>query len=89
MNVDWSPEINPRLDRKELGNDTWVADPRVPAQLQLADEEFYSPAKKFDRGHIIRRADNAWGASEQEVRYANADTFHWTNCSPQHEGSNR
>ena len=88
-NVDYSPKMKPGVSRKELGDDTWTLDPRIPASLQLADEEFYGPARKFDRGHIFRREDGAWGATLQEISYANADTFHWTNCTPQHESFNR
>jgi endonuclease G, mitochondrial len=37
----------------------------------------------FDRGHLTRRTDPTWG-SETEAERANADTFHFSNCSPQH-----
>jgi len=36
-----------------------------------------------------READTAWGDTEQEEIYANSDSFHWTNCTPQHEQFNR
>jgi endonuclease G, mitochondrial len=39
----------------------------------------------LDRGHLTRRADAAWGDTEKAAQLANDDTFHWTNCSPQHE----
>ena len=39
--------------------------------------------KAFDKGHIVRREDVAWGATYEEMRNANGDTFHVTNCSPQ------
>lgn len=38
--------------------------------------------RMFQRGHLVRRMDPAWGTDEQAV-LADADTFHWTNCSPQ------
>lgn len=38
---------------------------------------------------MVRRDDNAWGDSREEVEYANSDTFHWTNCTPQHERFNK
>jgi len=88
-NVDYSPRMKPGISRKELGTDAWRFDPRVPEALQLGDDEFYLPAKKFDRGHIVRREDGAWGATRQEVEFSNADTFHFTNCTPQHEAFNR
>ena len=39
--------------------------------------------RMFQKGHLTRRQDPLWGDDEQLVRYANADTFHVTNCSPQ------
>jgi endonuclease G, mitochondrial len=36
----------------------------------------------FQRGHLVRRLDPAWGSKEQ-ARLAEADTFHFTNCAPQ------
>ena len=36
----------------------------------------------MDRGHLVRRIDATWGNDRKAVR-ANADTFHFTNCTPQ------
>jgi endonuclease G len=69
-------------DRKK-DKDRWFFDPRVDEALQ-AGNEFYA-GNPLDRGHLVRRADAAWGASEAEAKRANDDTFHFTNCSPQHE----
>jgi endonuclease G len=88
-NVDYSEAKRPASGRSEFGADKWKADPRVPQLFQLEDSEFYVPAKKFDRGHIIRREDNCWGDNPLEQESANSDTFHWTNCTPQHEAFNR
>lgn len=38
--------------------------------------------RMFQRGHLVRRMDPAWG-SNAKAKLADADTFHWTNCSPQ------
>jgi endonuclease G len=38
--------------------------------------------RMFQRGHLVRRMDPAWGTKRQAL-LADADTFHWTNCSPQ------
>ena len=38
--------------------------------------------RMFQRGHLVRRMDPAWGSNRQAL-LADADTFHWTNCSPQ------
>lgn len=75
--------------REEFGEDTWKADPRIANKYQVEDAELYDPAKKFDRGHIVRRDDVAWGETKQEEEYGNSDSFHWTNCTPQHEQFNR
>jgi endonuclease G len=87
-NVDYN-DSKRRKTREEFGNDTWKPDPRIPIDAQIEDTEFYAPAKKFDRGHIVRRDDVAWGDTAQEEEYGNSDSFHWTNCSPQHEQFNR
>ena len=61
----------------------WFEDPRVSASFFL-DQTFYSEwSTYFDRGHLTRRADPTWG-SPMEAQRANADTFHFSNCSPQH-----
>ncbi|MGE0451616.1 MAG: DNA/RNA non-specific endonuclease, partial [Vicinamibacterales bacterium] len=65
------------------GSDRWWPDPRVDQALQ-AGNEFYSD-NPLDRGHLVRRTDAAWGSTEEEARFGNDDTFHFTNCSPQHE----
>jgi len=63
--------------------ETWFKDPRIGANFFL-DQSFYSDwSDYFDRGHLTRRTDPTWGTSQQAER-ANADTFHFTNCSPQH-----
>ena len=46
-------------------------------------------ANPLDRGHLVRRLDPAWGDSMQLAKVANDDTFHFTNCAPQHEDFNR
>lgn len=95
-NVDSSPararpEPRPDADygRAGLGGlgpndrERWFIDPRLPADQQLPDRFFTRDRKAFDKGHLVRRADVCWGASYDEVRKANGDTFHVTNCSPQ------
>lgn len=89
VNVDYSPQVRWDLGRHDFGSDKWIHDPRISEALQIDNEELYKPAKKFDRGHVVRRDDNVWGVTREEVEYANSDTFHWTNCTPQHENFNR
>lgn len=63
--------------------DRWFVDPRV-SETFCTGQSFYSAwSHLFDRGHLTRRNDPTWGDAESAER-ANADTFHWTNCSPQH-----
>jgi endonuclease G len=55
VNVDYSPERKSTRNRQEFGTDRWVPDPRIPAECQIWDEDFYKPATKIDRGHIVVR----------------------------------
>lgn len=75
--------------RAALGGENWRPDPRVPPEYQLYNEDIYQPAKRVDRGHVVRREDNCWGPPGLETEYANSDTYHWTNCTPQHEAFNQ
>jgi endonuclease G, mitochondrial len=88
VNVDYTPSKR-RKQRQEFGTDTWIPDPRIAGEDQIQDQELYDPAKKFDRGHIVRRDDTAWGNTPEEEILANSDSFHFTNSTPQHEQFNR
>ncbi|MCR6489067.1 DNA/RNA non-specific endonuclease [Amycolatopsis sp. OK19-0408] len=67
--------------------DHWSLDPRVAESEQLG-EEIYR-ANPLDRGHLVRRLDPAWGATAAIAQLGNDDTFHFTNCSPQHKDFNQ
>ena len=67
--------------------DRWILDPRIPKTAQ-AGEELYS-GNPLDRGHLVRRLDPAWGTNLTIAKTANDDTFHFTNCAPQHEDFNQ
>ncbi|WP_230862517.1 DNA/RNA non-specific endonuclease [Amycolatopsis camponoti] len=67
--------------------DRWSLDPRVDPGEQVG-EEIYR-ANPLDRGHLVRRLDPAWGATAAIAQLGNDDTFHFTNCSPQHEDFNQ
>ncbi|UNK51186.1 DNA/RNA non-specific endonuclease [Lysobacter sp. S4-A87] len=92
-NVDYSPAARKRTKpRKEYGGENWRLDPRVALQvpgLQIEDVDFYRPATKIDRGHIVRREDACWGSTAKEAEFANSDTYHWTNCTPQSQAFNQ
>ncbi|WP_084435856.1 DNA/RNA non-specific endonuclease [Aldersonia kunmingensis] len=63
--------------------DRWIRDPRIAADEQT-DEALYRQ-NDLDRGHLVRRLDPAWGPA---AKAANDDTFHFTNCTPQHHEFN-
>lgn len=99
-NVDASPErkkpeAGHDYTRKALsgigggGSERWFGDPRLRGTDQLPDRFFEKDNKAFDKGHLVRRDDVAWGDSFAEVQTANGDTYHTTNCSPQVAGFNR
>jgi endonuclease G len=65
------------------GKDRWFFDPRIEKRFQIGNELY--AGNPLDRGHLTRRNDAAWGDTKKEAKLANDDTFHFTNCSPQHE----
>ena len=67
------------------GSDVWYPDNRIPEWAQTDDSLYYK--NEFDKGHIVRRTDPVWGKQSLAKR-ANDDTFHYTNCSPQHKRFN-
>lgn len=71
----------------DRGSGDWSYDPRLPADVQ-AGEELYAD-NDLDRGHIVRRQDPVWGDTYEEALAANDDTFHFTNCAPQHARFNQ
>ncbi|HEY9315197.1 DNA/RNA non-specific endonuclease [Williamsia sp.] len=64
-------------------SDRWIRDPRIRPDEQT-DEALYRD-NPLDRGHLVRRLDPAWGP---QAKAANDDTFHFTNCTPQHHDFN-
>ena len=66
------------------GVDHWYFDPRIDIQYQSGPELY--EANDLDMGHLVKRTDPAWGTESDK---ANEDTFHFTNCSPQHKKLNR
>jgi endonuclease G, mitochondrial len=69
--------------KQQEAGEKWCPDPRIDAKYFI-DQTFYSEwSTYFDRGHLTRRSDPSWGDDDSAAR-ANADTFHFTNCTPQH-----
>lgn len=67
--------------------DSWVFDPRIPTQAQIPSS-FYG-GNAFDMGHVVKREDVYWGDSEDDATQGNNDSFHLTNCTPQHQAFNQ
>ncbi|WP_326641265.1 DNA/RNA non-specific endonuclease [Streptosporangium sp. NBC_01755] len=82
VNIDGATSLRIRRDP-----DRWIFDPRLPDSEQ-AGEEVYRD-NPLDRGHLVRRLDPAWGASNVVAKSGNDDTFHFTNCTPQHKDFNQ
>jgi endonuclease G len=87
-NADYTKDLRQLAGRKTFGKDEWIIDERMDPKYQLP-RGFYDRWKRLDYGHLVRREDNCWGASAKEIEYANSDSFHLTNCTPQHEAFNR
>jgi endonuclease G, mitochondrial len=64
--------------------DAWYFDPRIERKYQMDPKVYKHP--DLDRGHLVRRLDPVWGKSAKK---ANEETFHFTNCSPQHSKLNQ
>jgi endonuclease G len=71
----------------ERENDRWFLDPRIGKDEQVGEAVYAQ--NDLDRGHLVRRLDPAWGDSFEQAKVANDDTFHFTNCCPQHKNFNQ
>ena len=65
-------------------SDKWFFDKRIGQEYQCGNDLYVN--NKLDRGHLVRRLDPNWG---EDAEKANDATFHFTNCSPQHENLNQ
>lgn len=82
VNIDGNQSIRLKRDK-----DQWFYDPRIDRAAQVGNELYAN--NDLDRGHLVRRLDPAWGTTKEAATIANDDTFHWTNCSPQHKDFNQ
>jgi endonuclease G, mitochondrial len=78
VNIDGAKAYQPRRD-----SDKWILDPRIPISEQTGEDVYRD--NDLDRGHLVRRLDPAWGPKSAA---AVDDTFHFTNCAPQHHEFN-
>ncbi len=80
---------------RDADGDKWYRDTRVDKVDPHAQvgQEFYGRQKAFeadreknpfDRGHLTRRRDAQWGRNDEEAKRNGDDTYHFTNCAPQH-----
>lgn len=64
--------------------DKWFIDNRIKIGedlFQFNDDDYAKSG--FQRGHMVRFYDPAWGENKKERKIAMGDTFHYTNCCPQ------
>ncbi|MFD4267995.1 DNA/RNA non-specific endonuclease [Rhodococcus sp. NPDC058481] len=78
VNIDGTQSQKPPRE-----DDRWITDPRLPVDQQTGEKVYED--NDLDRGHLVRRLDPAWGPA---AKAANDDTFHFTNCAPQHHDFN-
>lgn len=75
-----------RLPRK----DSWKLDGRIDRAHQVGNVLYkHNP---LDRGHMVRRLDPCWapdGIDDSIVLQAQADTYFYTNATPQHKDLNQ
>ncbi len=76
-----------RGHRLRRETDRWALDPRIAKASQIGEAVYAD--NDLDRGHLVRRLDPAWGPSAASAKQANDDTFHFTNCTPQHKDFNQ
>ncbi len=80
---------------RDAEGDTWFRDTRVDALDKAAQTgaEFYKKQSSFeadralnpfDQGHLTRRSDLQWGPDDETAKRNGDDSYHYTNCTPQH-----
>ncbi len=79
VNIDGRKTKTIKRDR-----DVWYFDPRLAREHQTGPDLY--ERNDLDMGHLVRRNDPVWG---RPAATANEDTFHFTNCAPQHKHLNR
>lgn len=70
------------------GNEPCDWSDQVINACQLNNDFYGNDGNTFDRGHIVRRVDTCWG-DDDVAEKAEAETFRWSNCSPQHKKLNQ
>jgi endonuclease G, mitochondrial len=73
----------------EGGREKWYYDDRID-ESEISEDKLYKDhpkMSKFHRGHLVKRTDPSWGTEDKAFK-GQADTFHFTNCAPQHQKFN-
>jgi endonuclease G, mitochondrial len=81
--------------KRDSDGDRWFVDTRISERFPdvQVDQSFYKKQKTFeadrslnpfDQGHLTRRKDAQWGESSRTAKRNGDDSYHYTNCAPQH-----
>jgi endonuclease G len=88
--------VDPHLYKGKRPGDPWTVDPRIAAALGddfQIDAAFYKKQAEFeadrtdnpfDQGHLSARENLQWGSTDAEALRNGVDSYHYTNCAPQH-----
>lgn len=81
--------------KRDADGDKWYLDTRVAEIDKNAQvgTEFYKKQRQFeadrtsspfDQGHLTSREHLQWGDNDKEAKRNGDDSYHYTNCAPQH-----
>ena len=79
--------IDQNLLKGTIRRDNWRIDSRIGAEFQLNND--YYRDNPWDRGHLARRANAAWGMDQRQAQKASDETFYYSNASLQHRNFNQ
>lgn len=84
VNIDGSTNLMGMV-HEERASDVWLTDNRITTEengsFQFGDKDYAGAG--FQKGHLVRYFDPAWGSSASLKKRAMGETFHYTNCCPQ------
>jgi len=72
---------------KTRRRDRWLIDSRIGPEFQLNND--YYRDNPWDRGHLARRANAAWGDNIRLAQTASDETFYYSNACLQHANFNQ
>jgi endonuclease G, mitochondrial len=90
--------ILPAERRGQQDGNQFIRDKRIDADEQVGNEFYKNQStfeadaratNPFDQGHLSRREDLQWGADARQAKRNGDDSFHYTNCAPQHFAFNQ